>query len=219
LGRKIVDELGLDRSVDTLGRWMAHYIAELIQSAEATEGADRSEKLSRCANAILDLWKHRHVLPNGKRPFEEFEPILQTLETLDPNSDTPRYFRSARTAAAENDCDTETRQWLDLADRIDYSARILIRYCLGCAVDKAASRLNEWIELADEFASDEEIDVLLVRIINGEHELLNSPLPNELARKEIEDRIGRLEAFLLAVNALSSELHARLEELKEDSGS
>ena len=28
LGKKLVDELGLDQSVDTLGRWMAHYIAE-----------------------------------------------------------------------------------------------------------------------------------------------------------------------------------------------
>lgn len=83
LGKKIVDELGLDQSVDTLSRWMAHYIAELIHSAETADTEDRSEKLSRCASAILDLWEHRSELPNGKRPFEDVEPILRALQSLD----------------------------------------------------------------------------------------------------------------------------------------
>ena len=34
LGRRIVDELGLEKGVDTLARWMAHYIAELIEKVE-----------------------------------------------------------------------------------------------------------------------------------------------------------------------------------------
>jgi hypothetical protein len=137
LGRKIVDELGLDQSVDTLGRWMAHYIAELIQSAEAAQGDDRPEKLSCCANAILDLWKHRSVLPSGKRPFEDFEPILRALESLDLYDDTRRYFRLAQTAAGEDEQHAETKKWLDLGEQIDDSARILIRYCLARAAENA----------------------------------------------------------------------------------
>jgi len=28
LGKQLIAELGLDQSIDTLSRWMAHYIAE-----------------------------------------------------------------------------------------------------------------------------------------------------------------------------------------------
>ena len=44
LGKKIVDELGLDQSADTLGRWMAHYLAEKIEDAKAATGEARARK-------------------------------------------------------------------------------------------------------------------------------------------------------------------------------
>lgn len=34
LGKLLVKALDLDETVDTLGRWMAHHIAELMQAAE-----------------------------------------------------------------------------------------------------------------------------------------------------------------------------------------
>lgn len=138
LGKRIVDELGLDQTVDTLGRWMAHYIADLILKAEAAQGDDRLEKLSCCANAILDLWNHRNVLPNGKRPFENFDPILRALESLD--DDAPRYFRSVRAAVEEDELPTETKKWLDIAEGIDSSARILIQYCLTRSAENAIDK-------------------------------------------------------------------------------
>src|SRR6266849_5134822 len=85
LGKKIVDELGLDQTVDTLGRWMAHYIAGKVRDVEATTGEDHAQKMSECSDAILKLWAHRSELPNGKRPFEGFEPIFRALQSLDPD--------------------------------------------------------------------------------------------------------------------------------------
>jgi len=213
LGRKIVDELGLDQSVDTLGRWMAHYIAELIQSAEAAQGNDRPEKLSCCANAILDLWKHRSVLPSGKRPFEDFEPILRALESLDLYDDTRRYFRLAQTVAGEDEQHAETKKWLDLGEQIDDSARILIRYCLARAAENAIDKSKEWVQLAEALDTEEEIDLRIVRIISDENELLNSPSLDELTRKQVEDRIRRLDNFLKMANVLSSDLHEKSERL------
>ena len=83
LGQKIVDELGLDQTVDTLGRWMAHYIAEKIGDVEAATGEDRAQKMAECSDAILKLWVHRSKLLSGKRPFEEFESIFRALQSLD----------------------------------------------------------------------------------------------------------------------------------------
>jgi hypothetical protein len=113
LGKKLVAELGLDQSVDTLSRWMAHYIAELMHAAETAEDAKRQELTSRCCVAILDLWRHRRELPDGKRPFEDIEPILRALQSLDPEDTTPRYFRSARPNQAETEQDLKPESGLN----------------------------------------------------------------------------------------------------------
>lgn len=94
MGKRIVEELGPDQSVDTLPRWMAHYVAELIHSAETASGEDRQAKAAVCADAILSLWAHRVQFPKGMRPLEEIEPILRTLESLDLNNDPKRFYPS-----------------------------------------------------------------------------------------------------------------------------
>jgi hypothetical protein len=114
LGRKLVHELRLEPSVDTLGRWMAHYIADLITKAERATGDERRSVEEECFRAILALWQHRAELPNGKRPFEHLEPIVRAIESLDPDDDTPRYFRSARPERKDWEKSAVDR-WLDLA--------------------------------------------------------------------------------------------------------
>ena len=75
LGKKLVTEQGFDGSVDTLGRWMAHHIAELIHEAESSNDDARPVKMAHVREAVLALWSHRHVLPNGRSPFAGMEPI------------------------------------------------------------------------------------------------------------------------------------------------
>ena len=66
LGKRIVQELDLEDSVDTLGRWMAHRIAELMERAEqAQTDEDREAARRDCTNVIIRLWEHR-----GKFPFK-----------------------------------------------------------------------------------------------------------------------------------------------------
>ncbi len=212
LGRKIVDELGPDQSVDTLCRWMAHYIAELMQAAEAAHGDERHLHLSRCANAIVDLWKHHRELPNGHRPFGSFEPIMRTLQSLDPDDETPRYFRAARAAAEEGELDPGTANWLDTAETFDYTARILIRYCLACAAKNAVDKSKEWVAVA-EAVDLEELDVKVLRILSNEKDLLNSPALKVAERKQVEDRIQRLDSFIEIASKVSSHLKTRLGQL------
>src|SRR5680860_5396 len=121
LGKKLVDEFDLDTSTDTLGRWMAHYIAELILDAETAASEERIKKKLRCAKAILEFWKHRRDFPDGKRPFEDVEQILRILESLDPKCDTPRYFSHLRTGANDVEQNPETKRWLDTIDAVSYT--------------------------------------------------------------------------------------------------
>jgi len=56
LGQRLVDELSTDRS-STTQKWMAHYIAELMERAEKTNEPDVREKTQKaCSDLILRLW-------------------------------------------------------------------------------------------------------------------------------------------------------------------
>lgn len=203
-------ELGLDQSVDTLGRWMAHYIAELIQDVEKASAEEKPAKMQACCDAILNLWKHRHMLPDGKRPFEELEPILHTIESLDPEDDTPRYFRSVRAVVDDAEENDETKSWLKLIDGLDYSANILIRYCLTQAAQNALNKSLEWVSLAEATGADESAEFPLVRVMFEEDNVLKASDPDEKERKHIEDRIERLESFAKMAMAVAKELRQKL---------
>src|SRR5690348_406585 len=101
LGKKLVRELKLGNTTDTLTRWMIHYLAELIKKADRQSTRNRPAHLEKCFEAILALWQHRYELPDGKRPFEGLEPVLSALESLDPSYPKFRYYSSARQSADE----------------------------------------------------------------------------------------------------------------------
>jgi len=212
LGKKLTKELGIGQSVDTLGRWMAHYIAELIQDAEKASAEVRPAKMRACCDAILNLWKHRHTLRDGKRPFEELEPLLRTLKSLDPEDDTPRYFRSVRAAADGAEENDETKSWLKLIDGLDYSARVLIRYCLTQAAQSALNKFTEWVSLAEAAGADESDELLLIQVIFEEDRVLKGSDLREEVRKRIKDRIDRLEEFARMAMEVVSKLRQEVQE-------
>lgn len=213
LGKKLTQELDLDQSVDTLGRWMAHYIAELIYDAENATPEEKPSRMRDCSEAILNLWRHRHELPDGSRPFEALEPALRSLEKLDPDNDSPRFFSGIRDAGDVIQ-DTESQSWLKAIDGLDYSARLLIRYCLTRAAESALEESPEWAALAEEAGADEDTELSIVRIIYNEHNLEAKPNPSAEEQKQLEDRLSRLKGFLQMAEALASDLEQRIEQTK-----
>ncbi len=212
LGKKIVDELGPDQSVDTLARWMAHYIAEKIEDAEAATGEARDKKMSECSDLILQLWAHRSELPNGKRPFEDFEPIFRVLKSFDLDDTMPRYFREARLAADLNDEDELVAQWLNMASELDYTARMLIRYCLAMVAQDAVDKSRDWVKLAEEVTKENDIDIRIMRLVTDDVDDLNTEEPDDPKKRKIEDLLKRLEAFTDFSNELSSHFRQQLEQ-------
>jgi hypothetical protein len=213
LGRKIVSELGLEQTVDTLARWMAHYIAELIEDAERAGPDERPAKLAACATAIIDLWNHRSRLPDGKRPFEQIEPIMRAIESLEPGDDTPQYLRSVRSGMERAGEDGEAAKWLDAADGLDYSARILIRYCLSLAAENALEKSREWVALAQAAGLGSEAEALVIRFVSREADVPDLDRIKEVARKQIEDRLKRLDGFEKIAALLASSLRRDLKRL------
>ncbi len=210
LGRKLVEELGLEESCDTLGRWMAHYIAELITKAEKATGAQKDIAERECAAVILALWQHRSELPDGRRPFEALEPVMRAIESLDPESDRPRYYGRARPPKDETAKTSEQDQWVAMADGLDYSAKILIGFCLAEAAGAALEKSKEWVKLASEIDADGVPEIVFRFVSADSDETEEQEDPNDEIRLLLKDRIKRLHGFVKMAELLANTLEDRL---------
>lgn len=97
LGNKLVAELKMVDSSDTLSRWMAHYIAELITSAENAEEEMKAALEKECFDTILKLWANRDATPKGIRPLSSLEDAMMLLHKIAYKFDGNwhRYFEGA----------------------------------------------------------------------------------------------------------------------------
>jgi hypothetical protein len=215
LGRKLVEELGLEPSVDTLGRWMAHHIAELMDRVKMATGEECIRAENRCFEAILNLWKHRSQLPNGKRPFADLEAIIRAVQSLDPNDETPRYFRAVRRGAKDEEENSKAQEWLNIAEGLDYSAKVLIRECLVEAARETADKSKEWVALAEAAGAEEGVPEIVVRFVTERKDIETEPDPYEQTRKRLEDRIKRFDRFTRLASAFADDYRNRLKALPE----
>ena len=199
--------------MDTLGRWMAHYIAELIAKTESATGNENGLADNKCFETILSLWEHRAELPNGKRPFEDLEPAIRIIESAGPDDDSPRYFRSTRPPNDEGEEKSEAETWLDMVSGLDYSAKILIGYCLAEAARVAVDKSKEWVKLAEAAGASDGVQEIVIRFISSNADLGKDPSPNAEVRRRLQDRIGRLEGFTHLAGSVVRDLKARLEAL------
>lgn len=86
LGDRLVRELELDQNNNTLARWLAHHLAEVMLQARNTEGAKKAATEAKAVDLILKLWASRHELPNDSHPLKQFEGIIKVLRRLEPDS-------------------------------------------------------------------------------------------------------------------------------------
>jgi hypothetical protein len=218
LGKSLVRELRLDPGVDTLARWMAHYIAELMVVAENATGEARADAEQRCFETILKLWQHRSAMPNGSRPFENFEPIFRALARLDPANPTPYYYAGRKGTSSEADVSSnvtdEVQRWLDVAEAIDRAARVWLEavFQQAALVAKDDETLT-WLENAPGKSKDPDAvviaRVLEVEVEDGSEE--SEEHDQEARQKEIQSRIAQLDAFVQFSQGLRDALSARLE--------
>ncbi|WP_158014545.1 hypothetical protein [Ralstonia solanacearum] len=94
LGARLVRELKLEPGVDTLGRWMAHHLAELLEKERSTKGKERKEAQDRVVELILKLWSRREDLPGNANPLKRYEHALTMLDRL--QTDCAPFYRPAR---------------------------------------------------------------------------------------------------------------------------
>ncbi|HVU39294.1 MAG TPA: hypothetical protein VHC95_13250 [Opitutales bacterium] len=215
LGNQLVDELGIEPGVDTLSKWIAHYIAEQIEIAENAKGADKTEADERCFRAILQLWQHRAFYPRGHRPFEDFEPIFNTLSRLDPENPQSFYRSFASTGSTEADNSDEkssVETYTQLILVIDEAARTIIELLLSEATEGASSKKAKFYLKND--ISDPPPDELKAIQLLTERNLKNPQNYASEVRaftiKRLKDRIAKLDKFSALCKSVKKDLNFKL---------
>ncbi len=205
-GQKLIAEMGLELSADTPGRWMCHYLAEVIARAETAEDSERNAAEQECFRTILQLWKHRASIPSTRRPLASFDPIFQTLARLQDHTHF-MFFEHA-----ESQTDASLGMWLDLAAKVDHTARDLIDWCIANATVEAAAEDGAWAtdptaRMLDDGPDMQAARLLLqnMRVLVGTEEQLA-----EQRAKEVVEMKNRLDEFIAACGRMRKSLESAL---------
>ena len=212
LGKKIADELGLEQSSDTLGRWMSHHIAELIEMAEQAPLSERAQKQEQCRTAIIELWDHISSVPPVSNPFIDLEPIITTVRTLDPNKSTHFYQTRAQEVVEASNLSGAAKEWLKLSRCVDHSARLLIRLCLNQVMAETSGKLREWIELATDSGANELPVLRFVRAFEEDAEF--SSRETEWRKKELQERLKCLQDLVKLSEMLANDIQMQIEKIE-----
>lgn len=225
LGNNLVELLRHGRrEPDLLAEWMAHHIAACIVATSQAKGRARIAAEDRCVATILQLWRHRAALPDGRRPYEKFEPILKMLSRLDPDHDMWFYFdlqphwqRSGNLDAQSKPCSVEKH--VELAQRVDQAARILIEHLINDATKLADQPITRKL-LKSGIGDDDAPDVETVRRLLEAKDM--GAATDEAAlnamEKRLRSRIDRLKEFMMAAKAVRREYEAQLRQFRKGPG-
>jgi hypothetical protein len=157
LGQHLVRELDLDDGTDTLGRWMAYHLADLIEKAKGSAtAAERARYRKVATDVILKLWSRRDSLPGRAYPLAPFGNILRTLDLLRPEGNPWRFARGKdgeRERLARHVFDYSSRLFVALL-LIDLPSWVLTRRPSSVAIQALSVReqrvlraFTKWIKV------------------------------------------------------------------------
>lgn len=146
LGKLLAAEL---EQTDTLGRWIAHYLAERMISLEQKTGSERGIAEAEVADLVLRLWSLRRQLPGGRLPLAEVDEVEAAIERLAPGRRPWAYFGAFAADTEPSPEETETSTTLKAALLVDRLAGDLVHGLIGRAAALAEEDGAAWIKQAE----------------------------------------------------------------------
>jgi hypothetical protein len=146
LGKLLAAEL---EQTDTLGRWIAHYLAERLKSLEQKTGSERASAEAEVADLILRLWSLRRQLPGGRLPLAEVDEVEAAIARLTPGRRPWAYFGAFSADTEPRAEDTETSTTLKVALLVDRLAGDLVHGLIGRAAALVEEDDAVWIKQAE----------------------------------------------------------------------
>jgi len=192
LGKHLAEELERGEHPDTLSRWMSHYIAQLIVQIENNTNIKKKTTEKECFNTILKLWEYKSSFPNGKKPFERFDVIYDTLERLNPNNRNAFFYKAQ--PENEESTDDTIKQLMKVAQAIDEAARVWLEEIYKSAIEYANDdKTKKWLSIAMPAKRRNEINLYLKIKGSNENDDLKSRIKEQI--EYLESRIEQLKAF------------------------
>lgn len=184
LGVKIVKELQLENSRDTLGRWMSHYLAELLDSLEKCSNEQKKKKIEKeCCDIILRVWSQRESVHGIFTPLSDLRPLIDIIESL---KNTRYNFM-----LPFNGREIKDPEWLDFVKLVKKNSTSILALSLCSSLSaKILSEKGIWREEFKSLISEEESKFLdkLNSLVNGENEIVflsNFEDRNDISLEEI----------------------------------
>lgn len=209
LGQHLVHELGLVGRRDTLGSWMAHHLAELIDKAEngQTE-AGRSQAQKTATETILKVWEHRRSLPGKAYPLASYENVLKVLDVLRPSNNP--FWRFSHHG--------ETKRDQLAADLFDGLSRLIVALLLmGSPLEEKPTTVNT---AAIDALSETEQYMLTTLQQWGELFVAQSDHTEETGRSDEGDtKVDLNEAAVQLIDRITAVLDELRTELQKSAGS
>lgn len=146
LGKLLAAEL---EQTDTLGRWIAHYLAERMISLEKKTESERGIAEAEVADLIFRLWSLRRQLPSGRLPLAEVDEVEAAIERLAPGRRPWAYFGAFAADSEPSPEETETSTTLRAAQLVDRLAGDLVHGLIGRAAALAEENGAAWTRHAE----------------------------------------------------------------------
>lgn len=155
LGKRLIEELKLEYTVNTLARWMVHYLAELIQNVEKCRSKEEKKKLQKeCCDIILKIWSKKEDLPI-RQPLENLKPIIELLKVFkkDELSYLPNWLEYRHLP--------HNNEWAAFIDLVKNNTEKLFLTVVNTNLNKELlAKTSDWFIENKDFLSVEEKDFL-----------------------------------------------------------
>jgi len=216
LGNKITQELQLDFKNNTLGKWMAHYVAELIHEAENCETEEEKKtKQKECCEIILKLWRDREHIPGISKPLDELNPLIELLDKLKQDDYAYPHWL--------NEYKSENISWSKFADNIRNCSEEIFKLCFYAAVNsELLEKKQNWVKEHGDMLSEEELKMFehLTNLVNGSKYLKIVFVPRgSESEKEINldelSGVDRYNAIFDRIQSEIDEMSSKLDALKK----
>lgn len=196
LGELLASEL---EQSDTLGRWMAHYLAERMTSLEEKSGSERAIAEAEIADLVLRLWSLRRHLPSGRRlPLAEVDEVEAAIERLSPGRRPWAYFGAFAADTEPTAEETETSTTLKAAMLVDRLSGDLVHGLIGRAAALAEDTDATWVRHAEKIGDGALRTVRRIRLADIDTE---DGLESPDWSTEVQRRATALSSVVLALLA------------------
>lgn len=211
LGEKLIKELNLEYSSNTLARWMSHYIAELISGINAAESESEKKQLqTECCDVILKLWCNRDDLPI-KQPLEDLKPVLEILKILQEDKEPiiiPRWL--------EYNAMPRDNEWTQFVDLVKNNSEKIFSKVVQINLHKdILLKDQEWMKENKEFLTREQISFLEMLEVFSDFDK-NMGVVDLNNFKMSDDNISRVDHMFKDLEDLLEEQKNELARIKEN---